>query len=76
MCPSRGNRVAWADGYDGFIREVCVTATPWEPIYLSGGTRTTGGSSPDVLTAPNVGGFIISIADEGALDFLVAFERS
>jgi polyisoprenoid-binding protein YceI len=28
------------------------------------------------ITAPNVGGFIISIADEGALEFLVAFERA
>jgi polyisoprenoid-binding protein YceI len=27
------------------------------------------------ITAPNVGGFIISIADEGALEFLVAFEK-
>lgn len=28
------------------------------------------------ITAPNVGGFIISIADEGALEFLVAFEKA
>lgn len=28
------------------------------------------------ITAPNVGGFIISIADEGALEFLVNFERA
>jgi polyisoprenoid-binding protein YceI len=28
------------------------------------------------ITAPNVGGFIISIADEGTLEFLVAFERA
>jgi polyisoprenoid-binding protein YceI len=27
------------------------------------------------ITAPNVGGFIISIADEGALEFLVNFEK-
>ena len=27
------------------------------------------------ITAPNVGGFIISIADEGTLEFLVAFEK-
>ncbi len=27
------------------------------------------------ITAPNVGGFIISIADEGALEFLVAFSK-
>jgi polyisoprenoid-binding protein YceI len=27
------------------------------------------------ITAPNVGGFIISIADEGALEFLVSFEQ-
>ena len=27
------------------------------------------------IQAPNVGGFIISIADEGALEFLVNFER-
>jgi polyisoprenoid-binding protein YceI len=27
------------------------------------------------ITAPNVGGFILSIADEGTLEFLVAFER-
>ena len=27
------------------------------------------------ITAPNVGGFIISIADEGTLEFLVVFER-
>lgn len=27
------------------------------------------------IVAPNVGGFIISIADEGALEFLVVFER-
>ena len=25
------------------------------------------------IVAPNVGGFIVSIADEGALEFLVAF---
>ena len=28
------------------------------------------------ITAPNVGGFIISIADEGALEFLVIFEKA
>jgi polyisoprenoid-binding protein YceI len=28
------------------------------------------------ISAPNVGGFIISIADEGALEFLVAFDRA
>lgn len=28
------------------------------------------------ITAPNVGGFIISIADEGALEFLVAFAKA
>ena len=28
------------------------------------------------ITAPNVGGFIISIADEGALEFLVNFEKA
>jgi polyisoprenoid-binding protein YceI len=28
------------------------------------------------ITAPNVGGFIISIADEGALEFVVAFARA
>lgn len=28
------------------------------------------------ISAPNVGGFIISIADEGALEFLVAFEKA
>jgi polyisoprenoid-binding protein YceI len=28
------------------------------------------------IRAPNVGGFIISIADEGELEFLVAFERA
>lgn len=28
------------------------------------------------ITAPNVGGFIISIADEGALEFLVSFEKA
>ena len=28
------------------------------------------------IVAPNVGGFIISIADQGALEFSVAFERS
>lgn len=27
------------------------------------------------ITAPNVGGFILSIADEGALEFLVTFEK-
>jgi polyisoprenoid-binding protein YceI len=27
------------------------------------------------ITAPNVGGFILSIADEGALEFLVSFEK-
>ena len=27
------------------------------------------------IIAPNVGGFIISIADEGALEFLVAFSK-
>ena len=28
------------------------------------------------ITAPNVGGFIISIADEGALEFLVVFAKA
>ena len=28
------------------------------------------------ITAPNVGGFIISIADEGTLEFLVNFEKA
>lgn len=28
------------------------------------------------ITAPNVGGFIISIANEGALEFLVSFEKA
>jgi len=28
------------------------------------------------ITAPNVGGFILSIADEGALEFLVTFEQA
>jgi polyisoprenoid-binding protein YceI len=28
------------------------------------------------ITAPNIGGFIVSIADEGTLEFLIAFERS
>ena len=28
------------------------------------------------ITAPNVGGFIISIADEGALEFLVSFQKA
>ena len=28
------------------------------------------------ITAPNVGGFILSIADEGALEFLVNFEKA
>ena len=28
------------------------------------------------ITAPNVGGFIISIADEGTLEFLVVFEKA
>ena len=27
------------------------------------------------ITAPNVGGFIVSIADEGALEFLLVLER-
>jgi hypothetical protein len=26
------------------------------------------------IVAPNIGGFIVSIADEGALEFLVTFE--
>ena len=28
------------------------------------------------ISAPNVGGFILSIADEGALEFLVSFEKA
>ncbi len=28
------------------------------------------------ITAPNVGGFIVSIADEGALEFVVVFEKA
>ena len=28
------------------------------------------------ITAPNVGGFILSIADEGTLEFLVSFEKA
>jgi polyisoprenoid-binding protein YceI len=28
------------------------------------------------ITAPNIGGFIVSIADEGALEFLVVFEKA
>ena len=48
---------------------------------LVDGRIEVAGSLPIVLadydiTAPNVGGFIVSIADEGALEFLVIFERS
>lgn len=28
------------------------------------------------IVAPNVGGFIVSIADQGALEFLLVFARS
>ena len=28
-----------------------------------------------MITAPNVGGFVISIADEGAIEFLVVFAK-
>ena len=28
------------------------------------------------ITAPNVGGFIVSIADQGALEFLVVFDQA
>jgi len=28
------------------------------------------------ITAPNIGGFIVSIADKGALEFLVTFAKA
>ena len=28
------------------------------------------------ISPPNVGGFILSIADEGALEFLISFEKA
>lgn len=48
---------------------------------LSGGKIQVAGSLTFALadfdiTAPNVGGFIISIADQGALEFLVNFEKA
>ena len=33
-------------------------------------------SSDFQITAPNVGGFIVSIADEGALEFVVVFAKA
>ena len=49
-------------------------------VQLADGTIQVAGSltfplSDFDITAPNVGGFIISIADEGTLEFLVAFEK-
>ena len=36
---------------------------------------TTFALSDFAIVAPNVGGFILSIADEGALEFVVSFTR-
>ena len=47
---------------------------------LSGGTIQVAGSiafplSDYGMTAPNIGGFIVSIADQGTLEFVVVFSR-
>ncbi len=58
-----------------------------KPVEITGEARLVdgqiqiAGSLPITLadyqiTAPNVGGFIISIADEGALEFLVVFAKA
>ncbi len=61
----------------GVTRSVEIPAQ----ALLSDGTIQVAGSLPFQLadfdiTAPNVGGFIVSIADEGMLEFLVTFARS
>jgi polyisoprenoid-binding protein YceI len=48
---------------------------------LSGGTIQVAGSisfplSDYGMTAPNIGGFIVSIADQGALEFVVIFAKA
>jgi polyisoprenoid-binding protein YceI len=47
---------------------------------LSGGTIQVAGSirfalSDNGMTAPNIGGFIVSIADQGTLEFVVVFGK-
>ena len=51
---------------------------PAQAQLVDGGIQVVGSISFPLsdygITAPNVGGFIISVADQGALEFLVAFE--
>ncbi len=52
---------------------------PAQAVLADGQVQVAGSLSFPLaefdITAPNVGGFIISIADEGALEFRVVFER-
>jgi hypothetical protein len=48
---------------------------------MSDGTMQVAGSitfplSDFGISPPNVGGFILSIADEGTLEFLVSFQKA
>ena len=53
---------------------------PAQAVLANGQIQVAGGVTFPLadfdITAPNVGGFIVSIADEGALEFLVVFARS
>jgi polyisoprenoid-binding protein YceI len=60
----------------GVTRSVQIPAK----AQLSGGTIQVAGSitfplSDYGMTAPNIGGFIVSIADQGTLEFVVIFSR-
>jgi polyisoprenoid-binding protein YceI len=61
----------------GVTREVSIPATGQlidGQIQVAG--ATTFALADFEIDAPNVGGFIISIADEGALEFLVVLARA
>jgi polyisoprenoid-binding protein YceI len=61
----------------GVTKSVSIPAE----AQLTGGTIQVAGSitfplSDYSMTAPNIGGFIVSIADQGTLEFVVVFARS
>jgi polyisoprenoid-binding protein YceI len=53
---------------------------PAQAVLANGQIQVAGSLSFPLadfqITAPNVGGFVVSIADEGALEFLVAFAKA
>lgn len=60
----------------GVTRSVTI---PAQARLISGTTEVAGASTFPLadfdIVAPNVGGFIISINDDGALEFLVSFTK-